>query len=92
MKANSSVKPPDFYYYENPRNRSKIVIKFCKNIKKGKVGFDYDEYEIEIDKVNKADEYIKNHYNELFYEAKEGPSVIQHLMAKVDYLTMMIEA
>lgn len=35
------------------------------------------------------DNYIKNHYAELRAEAIGGPSSIQQLYAKLDYISMM---
>lgn len=33
--------------------------------------------------------YVQNHYNELFQEAKGGPSEVEQLRADMDYILLM---
>jgi hypothetical protein len=88
-KANALTPPPDFYFFKDPRDKLKIIVRFCKNIRRGKIGFDYDEYEVAIKRTENVEEYIKNHYEELLSEASGGPSAIQKLYAYFDYISMM---
>ena len=96
MVTYGSKPESDYSYFYPVRDKNKITICFYTDVEKftdkeNKEQYRYNEYRITIDKVNDIEQYIKNHYKELFYEAKNGPSAIQYLMAKVDYLTMMIE-
>ena len=91
MKVNSSERPHKFYFFQNPRNKTRTVVRFCQNVVQndnGK-GFDYDEYEIEIEKTEQVEAYIQSHYEELLAEASGGPSAVQKLYAYFDYLSMM---
>lgn len=97
MNVYSNKKPFAYSYYINPCKKNRTIIKFCDNIKEenteifGVVSkiWVYDEYTTEVDTKLNMDEYIKDHYNELFAEAKGGPSAIQQLASKIDYLSMM---
>lgn len=89
MKAHSFGKPPNYFYYVNPRNTSLTTVRFCDNLTEVKDGWEYSEYRVEIPTCSNMDEYIQNHYMELHAEAIGGPSAIQQLYANFDYLSMM---
>lgn len=52
-------------------------------------GWEYDEYIVEVETKPNMDEYIQNHWNELRQEAVGGMSLVEHLYAKIDYISMM---
>lgn len=89
MKVYSDKKPPIFFYYTSPKSKENTIIRFCENVFETEGTWNYDEYIIEIPNQSNMDNYIKNHYAELRAEAIGGPSSIQQLYAKLDYISMM---
>lgn len=97
MRVFSQQKPPLYFYHAQPRDPSRILVRFCENIQEYSTktdifefnGWKYDEYTVEIPKCDNVNEYVKNHYTELKAEAMGGASAFEQLSAKFDYLSMM---
>lgn len=88
-----------YSYFHSIENEKEIIVCFYENIqeyfnknKKENV-YKYDEYRttIKTESCEDVDDYILNHYTELFAKAKKGPSALEQIRADVDYILLMEE-
>lgn len=97
MIAYSNKQPGSYSYHEQPRDRTKTLVRFHDNIRQETTEISgesadiwvYDEYTIEVETRVNMDEYIQNHYIELHAEAVGGQSAIQSLSNSIDAISSM---
>lgn len=86
-------KPTTFTVEKQPKHLGYWLVRFYENAEpyeaEGYTGWKYDEYHLEMQERPNLREYVQNHYNELFQEAKGGPSEVEQLRADIDYILLM---
>lgn len=93
MKVQGDLNPGLYSYHEQPRDRSKVLVRFYENVheiqEENYSGYEYDEYYLEIDNRENIGDYIKNHFMELKAEAKNEGSLLEKLRADLDYVMLV---
>lgn len=93
MIVHGDNKPEIFTVEKQPQHHGYCLVRFYENAEpyeaEGYTGWQYDEYHLELADRPDLREYIQNHYNELFQEAKGGPSALEQIRADIDYIMLM---
>ena len=93
MRVHGDVNPPAFTVEKQPKHSGYYLVRVYKNAVPYKSsdyeGWEYEEYHLEMRERPDLQTYVQNHYNELFQEAKGGPSEVEQLRADMDYILLM---
>lgn len=93
MTVHGDSKPATYTIEKQPKHPGYYLVRFYENVEpyetENYVGWQYDEYYLEMPERPDLRVYIQHHYNELLQEAKGGPSEVERLRADLDYIMLL---